>query len=59
MKKIAESVIDFIQKENQFQLFVMLGTPTLSDPGIILIKECIKKKLILFQFLVLLQLQQQ
>ena len=47
-KKILNSVIEFIQKGNSVSIISDAGTPTLSDPGLILVKECIKKKINVF-----------
>ena len=42
-KKILNSAVAFIQKGKIVSIISDAGTPTLSDPGLILIKECIKK----------------
>ena len=47
-KKILQSTIDFIQSGKSVSLISDAGTPVLSDPGLILIKECIKKKINIF-----------
>ena len=43
-KKVLSFVIELINKGKIISLVCDAGTPTLSDPGLILIKECIKKK---------------
>jgi len=47
-KKILNSVVEFIQKGKMISIISDAGTPTLSDPGLILIKECIKKNINVF-----------
>ena len=47
-KKILDSVINFIKEGKRVSIISDAGTPTLSDPGLILIKECIKKKINVF-----------
>ena len=47
-KKILNSVIEFIQKGKIVSIISDAGTPTLSDPGLILVKECVKKKINIF-----------
>ena len=47
-KKIANSVIELIKKGERVSIISDAGTPTLSDPGLILIKECIKRKIKIF-----------
>ena len=47
-KKILNSVIEFIKKGNSVSIISDAGTPTLSDPGLILVKECIKNKINIF-----------
>ena len=47
-KKILNSAVAFIQKGKIVSIISDAGTPTLSDPGLILIKECIKKKINVF-----------
>ena len=44
-KKVLSFVIELINKGKIISLVCDAGTPTLSDPGLILIKECIKKKI--------------
>ena len=47
-KKITNSIIELIKKGERVSIISDAGTPTLSDPGLILIKECIKKKIKIF-----------
>ena len=47
-KKILNSAIEYIQKGKVVSIISDAGTPTLSDPGLILIKECIKRKISVF-----------
>ena len=47
-KKVLSSVIKFILDGKVISLICDAGTPTLSDPGLVLIKECIKKKISIF-----------
>ena len=47
-KKIANSIIELIKKGERVSIISDAGTPTLSDPGLILIKECIKRKIKIF-----------
>ena len=47
-KKILNSVIEFIKKGNSVSIISDAGTPTLSAPGLILVKECIKNKINIF-----------
>jgi len=47
-KKSTSSVIEFIKKGEVISLISDAGTPILSDPGLILLKECIKKKIKIF-----------
>ena len=47
-KKILNSVIEFIQKGKIVSIISDAGTPMLSDPGLILVKECVKKKINIF-----------
>ena len=53
-KKILNLVVEFIQKGKIVSIISDAGTPTLSDPGLILIKECIKKNINVFEFFVFL-----
>ena len=47
-KKSTYSVIEFIKKGEVISLISDAGTPILSDPGLILLKECIKEKIKIF-----------
>ena len=47
-KKIVNSIIKFLQEGKVVSVISDAGTPTLSDPGLILIKECIKKNINVF-----------
>ena len=47
-KKSTSSVIEFIKKGEVISLISDAGTPILSDPGLILLKECIKEKIKIF-----------
>ena len=45
-KKICTTVVDFIKKKNYIiSLISDAGTPTISDPGLILVKKCIEENL--------------
>jgi len=44
-KKVSIEVIDSIKKEKIVSLISDAGTPTISDPGMILIKKCIEENL--------------
>ena len=44
-KKNVESTIEFIKARKTVSMISDAGTPVLSDPGLILIKECIKNKI--------------
>tara|TARA_B100002052_G_C15787657_1_gene554725 strand:+ start:273 stop:1112 length:840 start_codon:yes stop_codon:yes gene_type:complete len=44
-KSVAESVINFISKGNTVSIICDAGTPTLSDPGMLLVRKCIKNKI--------------
>jgi len=44
-KKISSKVIDFIKNNKVISLISDAGTPTISDPGIILVNKCIDEKL--------------
>ena len=44
-KKISSRVIDSIRKDKVVSLISDAGTPTISDPGIILVNKCIDEKL--------------
>ena len=47
-KKILKSIIEFIQKGKIVSIISDAGTPLISDPGLILLKECIDKKISIF-----------
>ena len=44
-KKISNNVINFIKKNKVISLISDAGTPTISDPGIILVNKCIEENL--------------
>jgi len=44
-KKLTPFIIDLIKKGKKISLISDAGTPILSDPGIILLRECIRKKI--------------
>ena len=44
-KKIVSKIIDLLKENRIISLISDAGTPTISDPGIILVKECIKENL--------------
>ena len=44
-KKISKKVINFIKNDKVVSLISDAGTPTISDPGIILVNKCIDEKL--------------
>ena len=44
-KKISSTVIDSIKKDKVVSLISDAGTPTISDPGLILVNKCIDEKL--------------
>ena len=47
-KKTASTIIENIKKGEIVSIISDAGTPTISDPGLILIKECIKNKIKIF-----------
>ena len=47
-KKISGTVIDSIKKNKVVSLISDAGTPTISDPGMILVKKCIQENLFVF-----------
>ena len=47
-KKITNSIIELIKKGEKVSIISDAGTPVISDPGLILIKECIKRKIKIF-----------
>ena len=44
-KKISNKVVDFIKKNKVISLISDAGTPTISDPGLILVKKCVEENL--------------
>jgi len=44
-KKVSNNVIQYIKKNKIISLISDAGTPTISDPGIILVKKCIEENL--------------
>ena len=44
-KKISSTVINFIKKDKVISLISDAGTPTISDPGLILVNKCIDENL--------------
>ena len=47
-QKVSKKVIDFIKKNQIVSLISDAGTPTISDPGNILVNKCIKESLKIF-----------
>ena len=47
-KKVSKNIIEFIKKNKIVSLISDAGTPTISDPGTILINKCIKENLNVF-----------
>jgi len=47
-QKVSKKVIDFIKKNQIVSLISDAGTPTISDPGNILVNKCIKENLKIF-----------
>ena len=47
-KKVSNKIIDFIKKNKIVSLISDAGTPTISDPGIILVNKCIEANLIVY-----------
>ena len=47
-KKISNKVVDFIKKNKVISLISDAGTPTISDPGVILINKCIEENLCVY-----------
>ena len=47
-KKLTPSIIELIKKGEKISLISDAGTPILSDPGLILLKECARKKIKIF-----------
>ena len=44
-KKISNKVVDFIKKNKVISLISDAGTPTISDPGMILVNKCVEENL--------------
>jgi len=44
-KKVSDKIIDFIKKKKVISLISDAGTPTISDPGLILVNKCINENL--------------
>ena len=47
-KKLTNSIVQLIKKGQKISLISDAGTPILSDPGLVLLRECIKKKIKIF-----------
>ena len=47
-KKLTPSIIELIKKGEKISLISDAGTPILSDPGLILLRECVGKKIKIF-----------
>jgi len=47
-KKLTHSIAELIKKGEKVSLISDAGTPILSDPGLILLKECIRRKIKIF-----------
>ena len=47
-KKISNSIIQSISNGERISIISDAGTPIISDPGLIIVKECIKKKIDVF-----------
>ena len=47
-KKISNSIIQSISNGERISIISDAGTPIISDPGLIIVKECIKKKIDIF-----------
>ncbi len=47
-KKLTSSIIELIKKGEKISLISDAGTPILSDPGLILLRECVRKKIKIF-----------
>ena len=44
-KKVSNNIIDSIKKNKVISLISYAGTPTISDPGIVLVNQCIEENL--------------
>jgi len=47
-KKVSDKVIDFIKKNKIISLISDAGTPSISDPGIVLVNKCVEENLIVY-----------
>jgi len=47
-KKVSDKVIDYIKKNKIVSLISDAGTPSISDPGIILVNKCVEENLIVY-----------
>ena len=47
-KKVSNNIIDLIKKNKIISLISDAGTPTISDPGIVLVNKCIKENLSIY-----------
>ena len=47
-KKLTPYIVQLIRKGEKISLISDAGTPAISDPGLVLLKECIKKKIKIF-----------
>jgi len=47
-QKVSEKVINFIKKDKIISLISDAGTPSISDPGIILVNKCVKQNLSIY-----------
>ena len=45
-KKVSNKVIDFIKENKVISLISDAGTPSISDPGMVLVNKCVEEKLI-------------
>ena len=44
-KKVSNKIIDYIKKNKTISLISDAGTPTISDPGMILVNKCVEENL--------------
>jgi len=47
-EKISDKIVEFIKKDKIVSLISDAGTPSISDPGMILVNKCIKENLFIF-----------
>ena len=47
-KKVSDKVIDFIKKNKVISLISDAGTPSISDPGMVLVNKCVEENLIVY-----------